>query len=99
MWLVSLSYSQFFRVFYLMKRSEIKLDVWKIDKSTASNLALSLKYNVPKKTVIKKKNRNNFEYKSSRTQTIKDALNELEKLIAAQLRALTWWDLDILLRL
>ena len=77
----------------------MKLDVWKIDKSTASNFALSLKYNVSKKTVIKRKNSNDFEYKSSRTQTIKDALNELEKLIAAQLRALTWWDLDILLRL
>lgn len=65
-----------------------------INNSTSSNSLLSLKYNVSEKTVVKWKNRNNFEDKSSRPQTIKYALSELEMLIAVELRALTWWALD-----
>jgi len=65
-----------------------------INKSTASNSVLSLKYNVSEKTVVKWKNRNNFVDKSSRPQTIKYALSELEMLIAVELRTLTWWALD-----
>jgi hypothetical protein len=49
---------------------------------------------VSEKTGVKWKNRNNFEDKSSRPQTIKYALSELEMLIAVELRALTWWALD-----
>ncbi len=65
-----------------------------INKSTSSNSLLSLKYNVAEKTVVKWKNRNNFEDKNSRPQTIKYALSELEMLIAVELRTLTWWALD-----
>jgi len=65
-----------------------------INNSTASNSALSLKYNVSEKTVIKWKSRDNFEDKSSRPHTIKYALSELDMLIAVELRALTWWALD-----
>ena len=46
------------------------------------------------KTVVKWKSRKKFEDKSSRPQTIKYALSELEMLIAVKLRALTWWALD-----
>lgn len=48
-----------------------------INNSTSSNSLLSLKYNVSEKTVVKWKNRNNFEDKSSRPQTIKYVLSEL----------------------
>ena len=65
-----------------------------INNSTASNSMLSLKYNVSKKTVIKWKNRTNFKDKSSRPQTIKYALSDLDMLIAVELRALTRWSLD-----
>jgi transposase-like protein len=65
-----------------------------INNSTASNSALSLKYNVSKKTVMKWKSRKKFEDKSARPQTIKYALSELEMFIAVELRALTWWALD-----
>ena len=65
-----------------------------INNSTASNSVLSRKYNVSEKTVVKWKSRNNFEDKSSRPQTIKYALSELEMLIAVELRSLTCWALD-----
>jgi len=65
-----------------------------INKSTASNSALSLKYNVSEKTIIKWKSRTVFEDKSARPHTIKYALSDLEMLIAVELRALTWWALD-----
>jgi transposase-like protein len=55
---------------------------------------LSQKYNVSEKTVVKWKSRNYFEDKSSRPQTIKYALSDLEMLIAVELRSLTWWALD-----
>ena len=53
---------------------------FEISSSKASNLALSLKYNVSKKTIIIRKTRNNFEDKSARPQTIKHILSQLEKL-------------------
>lgn len=65
-----------------------------INNSTSSNSVLSQKYNVSEKTVIKWKSRNDFEDKSSRPETIKYALSDLEMLIAVELRALTWWSLD-----
>lgn len=65
-----------------------------INKSTASNSALSLKYNVSKKTIIKWKNRTHFEDRSARPHTIKYTLSDLEMLIAVELRVLTWWALD-----
>jgi hypothetical protein len=64
-----------------------------INNSTSSNSLLSLKHNVSEKTVVKWKNRNNFEDKSSLPQTIKYALSELETLIAVELRPLSWWAL------
>lgn len=48
-----------------------------INNSTSSNSLRSLKYNVFEKTVVKWKSSNNFEDKSSRSQTIKYALNDL----------------------
>ena len=65
-----------------------------ISKSKLSNPALSLKYGVSEKTIGKWKSRKIFEDKTSRPHTIKYALNELEQLIAIELRSLTWWSLD-----
>ena len=65
-----------------------------ISNSNATNSELSEKYNISQNTVIKWKNRNNFEDKSSRPNTIKYALSELEMLIAVELRVLTWGALD-----
>ncbi len=65
-----------------------------ISNSNATNLELSEKYDISLNTVIKWKNRNNFEDKSSRPNTIKYALSELKMLIAIELRVLTWWALD-----
>lgn len=45
-------------------------------------------------TVKKWKNRDNFEDKSSKPNTIYYSLSELEMLIAVELRSLTWWALD-----
>lgn len=65
-----------------------------INKSSMSNLQLSEKFSISINTVIKWRNRENFEDKSSRPKTIKYALSELEMLIAIELRVLTWWALD-----
>ena len=63
-------------------------------KSNLSAKALSLKYDVSEKTINKWKNRTRFVDKSSRPHHIKYALSELDKLIAVELRAMTWWALD-----
>jgi len=65
-----------------------------INASKATNLQLSKKYNISLNTVSKWRNRENFEDKSSRPNTIKYSLNELEMLIAVELRCLTWLSLD-----
>jgi len=65
-----------------------------INKSTLTNLQLSEQYGVSQNTVSKWKNREKFEDKSSRPNTIHYALSELEMLIAVELRFLTWWALD-----
>ena len=65
-----------------------------INKSTLTNLQLSEQYGVSQNTVSKWKNREIFEDKSSRPNTIHYALSELEMLIAVELRFLTWWALD-----
>ncbi len=65
-----------------------------INKSKLSSKELILKYNVSEKTITKWKNRTVFEDKTSRPNTIKYALSDLEMVIATNLRALTWWALD-----
>jgi transposase-like protein len=65
-----------------------------INNSKLSNKELILKYDVSDKTITKWKNRDVFEDKSSRPNTIKYALSSLEMLIAINLRVLTWWALD-----
>ena len=65
-----------------------------INNSKLSINELTLKYNVSEKTISKWKNRIVFEDKTSRPNTIKYALSDLEMIIAINLRALTWWSLD-----
>lgn len=65
-----------------------------INNSKLSNKELILKYNVSEKTITKWKSRDVFEDKTSRPNTIKYALSDLEILIATNLRVLTWWALD-----
>ena len=65
-----------------------------INKSTLTNLQLSEQYGVSQNTISKWKNREMFEDKSSRPNTIHYALSELEMIIAIELRFITWWALD-----
>jgi transposase-like protein len=65
-----------------------------INKSTLTNLQLSEQYGVSQNTISKWKNREKFEDKSSRPNTIHYALSDLEMIIAIELRFLTWWALD-----
>lgn len=65
-----------------------------INKSNEPNNILAKKFNVSENTIIKWKNRNNFEDKSSRPLTIHYSLSELDTLIAVELRIMTWWALD-----
>lgn len=65
-----------------------------INNSKLSAKELILKYDVSQKTITKWKNRTVFEDKTSRPNTIKYALSDLEMIIATNLRALTWWSLD-----
>lgn len=65
-----------------------------INKSNLSYRVLSSKYGVSENTIGKWKKRIEFEDKSSKPNTIKYALNDIEMLIAARLRTLTWWSLD-----
>ena len=65
-----------------------------ISNSTATNLELSKKYDISINTIQKWKNRDCFEDKSSKPNTIYYALSKLEMLIAVELRFLTWWSLD-----
>ena len=65
-----------------------------INKSISSKKEIGLKYGVSIPTVNKWRNRTAFEDNSSRPKTIHYALNELETIIAVELRSLTWWALD-----
>jgi transposase-like protein len=65
-----------------------------INKSTLTNLQLSEQYGVSQNTISKWKNREKFEDKSSRPNTIHYALSDLEMIISIELRLLTWWALD-----
>ena len=65
-----------------------------INNSKLSNKELILKYGVSDKTITKWKNRDVFQDKTSRPNTINYALSDLEMLIATNLRVLTWWSLD-----
>lgn len=65
-----------------------------INKSNLAYSAIAAQYGVSENTVGKWENRTEFEDKSSRPHTIKYALDELEILIAVELRFLTWWSLD-----
>lgn len=55
---------------------------------------LAKKYGVSEKTIRKWKNRDDLNDKSSRPHNIKYALNELDMLIAVELRVLTWWSVN-----
>ena len=65
-----------------------------IYNSKLTTKELIIKYNVSDKTIAKWKSRDVFEDKTSRPNTIKYALSDLEMLIAINLRVLTWWSLD-----
>lgn len=65
-----------------------------INKSNLSYRVLSSKYGVSENTIGKWKRRIEFEDKSSKPNTIKYALSDIEMLIAVELRTLTWWSLD-----
>jgi transposase-like protein len=65
-----------------------------INNSNGTYLEISEKFRVSVNTVKKWKNRNDFEDKSSKPNTIYYSLSELEMLIAVELRSLTWWALD-----
>jgi len=65
-----------------------------INKSKRSNKELSKQYGISEKTVSKWKERKSFQDKSSRPDNIRYSLTELDRLIAINLRVLTWWSLD-----
>ncbi len=65
-----------------------------INNSNGTYLEISEKFRVSVNTVKKWRNRNNFEDKSSKPNTIYYSLSELEMLIAVELRSITWWALD-----
>lgn len=65
-----------------------------INTSKLPNLELSKQFGVSQNTIIKWKNRTEFQDKSSRPNTIQYALSPLEMIIAIELRILTWWALD-----
>lgn len=65
-----------------------------INNSNGTYLEISKKIDVSVNTVKKWKNRECFEDKSSKPNTIHYSLSELEMLIAIELRIITWWALD-----
>lgn len=67
---------------------------YEISKSALPNKELSVRYGVSEKTITKWKHRTVFQDKSSRPDTIKYSMSELEMTIAVGLRLLTWWSLD-----
>ena len=62
-----------------------------INKSTKSNIELSVQYGVSEKTIVKWKAREKFTDKSSRPNTI---TYSLKLLTTVNLRCITWWSLD-----
>lgn len=66
----------------------------KIQKSNLTNAELAKQYGVSINTILKWKNRTNYEDKSSRPHDIKYSLSELAMIISVELRSLTWWSLD-----
>jgi transposase-like protein len=65
-----------------------------INGSNKSNVELSSKLGVSTKTIGKWKSRTIFTDKSSRPDHIEYSLSELDRLIATELRYITWWSLD-----
>lgn len=65
-----------------------------INQSNLSYPILAKHYGVSENTICKWSNRTAFTDRSSRPQTIKYTLSDLEMLIAVTLRSLTWWSLD-----
>lgn len=65
-----------------------------IHKSILSNTLLAQEKGVSEKTIVKWKNRDVFEDKSSRPSKIRYALTAIQMLIVVELRVLTWWALD-----
>lgn len=65
-----------------------------IKESNGTYLEISERFGVSENTVKKWKNRERFEDKSSKPNTIYYSLSEIEMLIAVELRTATWWALD-----
>jgi transposase InsO family protein len=65
-----------------------------IQQSSLTNSELSKRFEITEKTVSKWKNRANVIDKSSRPDTIKRSLTELEREIIRVVRTLTWMELD-----
>ena len=65
-----------------------------IQQSTQTNIELSKRFEIDKKTVSKWRNRSTVIDKSSRPHTIKRSLTDLEREIIRVVRRLTWMELD-----
>ena len=81
------------QVYHSNATTNIRLRL-EINKSKGPNNVLAEKFGVSENTILKWKNRDNLEDRSSRPHTINYSLSELEMLIATELRAMTWWALD-----
>jgi transposase-like protein len=65
-----------------------------INKSSESNVKLSVRYDVSTNTISKWKNRIIFEDKSSKPNSIAYSLSEIEQSLVVHVRSVTWWALD-----
>lgn len=65
-----------------------------INNSNLNNYQLAQKYNISQNTVSKWKKRKDFKDRSSKPNTIKYSLTELEKHLILHIRLFTWWKLD-----
>jgi transposase InsO family protein len=65
-----------------------------IQQSTLTNTELAERFEINEKTVSKWKNRDHLIDKSSRPQTIKRSLTDLEREVIRVVRTLTWIELD-----
>ncbi len=65
-----------------------------INGSNLKKSEIAQKFNISEPTVRKWKNREYFEDKSSKPNTIHYTLTDLQKAVVVQVRKLTWWALD-----
>ena len=80
------------QVYHSSSTTNVRLRT-EINKSNLPYHLLASQYGVSQNTIGKWKNRAEFQDKSSRPNTIKYALGDIEMLIAVELRVLTWWSL------